>query len=70
MRVTLLRNDTGEQLYQTDVIEPDHHIQRDALDAALPQGSYECTALFEALDPESEEQVGQAAAIVTVNVRS
>ena len=70
MRVTLLRNDTGEQLYQTDVIEPDHHIQRDALDVALPQGSYECTALFEALDPESEEQVGQAAAIVTVNVRS
>ena len=70
MRVTLVRNDTGQQLYQTDIIEPDHHIQRDALDVVLPAGSYECTALFEALDPETEEQVGQAAAVITVNVRS
>lgn len=70
MRVTLVRNDTGEEIYQTDVIEPNHHIQADALDVALPQGSYECTALFEALDPETEEQVGNAAAIVTVNVKS
>ena len=70
MRVSILRNDTGEELYRTDVIEPNHHIQRDAFDVALPAGSYECTALFEALDPATEEQVGQAAAIITVNVRS
>ena len=70
MRVTLVRNDTGEQLYLTDILEPDHHIQRDALAVVLTQGSYECSALFEALDPETEEQVGQAAAVITVNVRS
>ena len=70
MRVTIMRNDTGEQIYATDLIEPDHHIQRDALDVVLPAGSYECTALFEALDEASEEPVGQAAAIVTLNVLS
>ena len=70
MRVTIMRNDTGEQIYATDLIEPDHHIQRDALDVVLPAGSYECTALFEALDETSEEPVGQAAAIVTLNVLS
>lgn len=70
MQVTLVRNDTGEQIYQTDLIEPNHHIQRDTLDVVLPKGSYECTALFEALDPETEELVGQAAAVITLNVLS
>lgn len=70
MRVSIVRNDTGQQIYTTDMIEPNHHIQRDALDVDLPQGSYECTALFEALDPDTEELVGQAAAVITLNVLS
>ncbi len=70
MRVTIVRNDTGEQIYVTDMIEPNHHIQRDALDVDLPAGSYECTALFEAMEPDTEELVGQAAAVIMLNVRS
>lgn len=70
MRVVLVRDDTGEQLYETDLIEPNFHIQQDTLDVVLPAGIYPCTALFYAYDQETEEQVGQAAARITVNVAS
>ena len=68
MRVSIAREDTGEQLYQTDVIEPNHHIQADTLDVDLPPGSYECVATFHALDPETEDEVGQVAAALKINV--
>ena len=68
MQVSITRDDTKEQIYATDLIEPDHHIQRDALDVDLEPGTYECTATFAACDPETEEQVGQAAAKVVVQV--
>lgn len=68
MQVTITRDDTGQQIYQTDLIEPNHHIQRDTLDVDLDPGIYECTATFAACSPETEELVGQAAAKVTIQV--
>lgn len=70
MRVDITRDDTGERIYQTDVIEPNHHIQADTLDVDLPAGAYECTATFYALDPETEEEVGQVAADMRLSVLS
>ena len=66
----ITRDDTKEQLYETDLIEPNFHIQQDTLDVVLPAGSYPCTATFYAYDMETEEQAGQAAARMTVNVAS
>lgn len=68
MQVVITRDDTGDAVYTTDMIEPNHHIQRDTLDADLDPGSYECTATFYACDPETEEVVGQAAAKMLVVV--
>ena len=70
MRVVITRDDTEEQLYETDLIEPNFHIQQDTLDVVLPAGSYPCTATFYAYDMATEEQAGQAAARMTVNVAS
>ena len=68
MKVDIVRDDTGERIYETDLIEPNHHIQTDTLDVSLPKGTYECTAIFSAHDPATEEQIGQAAAKMTIQV--
>lgn len=68
MKVDIVRDDTGQKLYETDLIEPNHHIQSDTLDVSLPQGTYDCTAIFSAYDPETEESIGQAAAKMQIQV--
>lgn len=68
MKVTVMRDDTGETVYKSGVIEPNHHIQRARLAVGLPAGTYPCTASFEALDPDTEEPVGRAEASVRVVV--
>lgn len=68
MRVDIARDDTGEVIYTSGVLEPNFHIQRDTLDVDLDPGSYECTATFYALDPETEQEVGHAGAKMQVSV--
>ncbi len=68
MKVDIVRDDTGEKIYETDMIEPNHHIQSDTLDASLPAGYYDCTAIFYAFDMETEEPVGQAAAKIVIQM--
>lgn len=68
MKVDIVRDDTGEIIYTTDLIEPNHHIQSDTLDVSLPAGLYDCTAVFEAYDPETEEAIGQAAANIVIQI--
>ncbi len=70
MQVTVVRDDNGEEIYKTGIIEPNYHIQSAKLDTVLPQGVYDCTATFKALDPETEEEVGQASAKLTIYVKS
>ena len=68
MRVAITLDDTGEQVYATELIEPNFHIQQDVLDVELKAGTYPATALFTAYDPATEEPVGQAAAKVAIAV--
>lgn len=68
MQVVITRDDTGEQIYQTGLIDPNRHIQSDVLDVDLDAGEYACTATFFASDVETEEQVGQAAVKMTIKV--
>lgn len=68
MQVEISLNDTGEVVYQSEILEPNYHIQYASLDVNLPAGNYPCTATFYALDPDTEDLVGQAAAAVTLVV--
>ena len=70
MQVDIVRDDTDEIIYQSGILEPNYHIQSARLDAELPAGTYACTAIFHALDPASEEEIGQAAANMTIRVLS
>ena len=69
-QVEFIRNDTGEQIYQSNAIPVGSKIERAALDVELPAGSYECTAMFHNLDPETGDIIGTAGAIITITVKN
>lgn len=70
MSVELTRDDTGEVLYTSGLIEPGYYIQSVPLNVVLPKGTYAATALFTAYDLDTEDPVGQAAAQITIEVGS
>ena len=69
-KVQIVRNDTGEQIYESNAIPVGSKIERAKLDVVLPIGTYECTAYFHNLDPESGEIIGTAGAIITITVKN
>ena len=69
MQVDIALADTGEVIYSSDVIEPNYHIQYARLDTVLPAGTYNCIATFHAIDPETDEEIGQAACALTIVVQ-
>ena len=69
-KVQIVRNDTGEQIYESGAIAIGSKIERARLDVDLPAGTYECTAYFHNLDPESGAIIGTAGAIITITVRN
>ena len=69
-KVQIVRNDTGEQIYESNAIPVGSKIERATLDVTLPAGTYECTAYFHNLDPESGEIIGTAGAIITITIKN
>ena len=69
-QVEFIRNDTGEQIYQSKAIPVGSKIERAALDVELSAGTYECTAMFHNLDPVSGEIIGTAGAIITITIKN
>ncbi len=68
MRVTITLDDTDETVYQSGGIKPDSYIETIKLSKDLDAGSYPATATFTAYDPDSLEEVGQAAAKITLAI--
>ena len=69
-QVEFIRNDTGEQIFQSKAIPVGSKIERAALDVELPAGTYECTAMFHNLDPETGDIIGTAGAIITITIKN
>ena len=69
-KVQIVRNDTGEQIYQSKAIPIGSKIERAKLDVDLPAGTYECTAYFHNLDPVSGEIIGTAGAIINITIKN
>ena len=69
-KVQVIRNDTGEQIYQSKAIPIGSKIERAKLDVVLPAGTYECTAYFHNLDPESGAIIGTAGAIINITIKN
>lgn len=68
MQVTIVLDDDGETVFETKAVKPGQYIEDITLTKDLDQGTYPATATFTALDQESHEEVGKAAAKVTLNV--
>lgn len=69
MQVTITRDDTGEAVYTSGAIAPGQYIEKIKLDTALGKGTYAATAVFAALDPETLENQGQAAAKIELEIK-
>ena len=69
-KVQIVRNDTGEQIYESGAIAIGSKIERAKLDVVLPAGTYECTAYFHNLNPETGDIIGTAGAIITITIKN
>ena len=68
-QVEFIRNDTQEVIYQSKAIPVGSKIERAALAVELPAGTYECTAMFHNLDPETGNVIGTAGAIINITIQ-
>ena len=69
-QVEFIRNDTQEVIYQSKAIPVGSKIEHAALDVELPAGTYECTAMFHNLDPDTGDIIGTAGAIITITIKN
>ena len=67
-QVEIYRNDTKETIYESKAIPVGSKIEKAALDVHLEAGTYECTALFHSLDPETGSILGTAGAVITITI--
>ncbi len=71
--VVITLNETGEEIYRSGLILPNHHIQTDKLAVDLEAGEYEGTALFTAYEKDESDEwiaVGSASALIKISVLS
>lgn len=68
MQVTIYLDETGEEIYRTDLIDPGYYIQQTKFDKHLDPGEYAATAVFTALYPDTEAIVGTVGANVMIHV--
>ena len=69
-QVVITRDDTGETIYTSAAIPVGSKIAADALDVVLPAGTYECTAMFHSLDPETGAILGSAGASIVITIQN
>jgi hypothetical protein len=68
MVVQIALQDSGEQVYDSGLIEPNYHIQKDVLETDLDAGEYPAVATFHAYDMETQEEIGSTACELTMYV--
>ena len=67
--VEITRSDTGEMIYKSGAIPVGSKIESDTLDVDLVAGTYECTAMFHNVDPETGASLGCAGAVIYLTVQ-
>lgn len=68
-QVVITREDTGEIIYTSNAIPVGSKIAADTLDVDLEAGTYDCTAMFHSLDPDTGAVLGSAGANITITIQ-
>jgi len=66
--VEISRNDTGEVVYKSGGIPVGSKIENAKLNVDMDKGTYDCTALFYNVDPDTGDYLGCAGAIISITV--
>ena len=66
--VEITRNDSGEVIYTSKAVPVGSKIESDTLDVDLDAGTYECTAMFFNLDPDTGDKLGSAGVVIELTV--
>ena len=66
--VEITRNDTNEVVYKSGAIPVGSKIETAKLSVDLDAGTYECTAMFYNVDPNTGSYLGCAGAIINITV--
>ena len=66
--VSITRDDTGEEIYKSGLLEPGYYIEEASLSSALKQGDYPATARFLAYQDPKEKPIGAAVIKMTITV--
>lgn len=67
-RVEIYLDDGQRKVYESPIIHPNQYIETDILSVELDKGIYEATAFFIGLNAETGEEVGRAAAKITIRI--
>lgn len=70
LRVSILIDDTEEEVYASKYLKPGTYIENVKLDKVLEKGTYDATAYFLAYEEESGEYIGQTGAQITITVQN
>ena len=68
MRVMILLNGSEQEIYVSDILMPGKRVGYDKLSEELEKGVYSATAIFDILDLETNESVGQVSAALELTV--
>ena len=68
--VTVIRDDNGQTVYTSGLIDPGYFVEKVTLDVPLAKGEYPALARFTAFDPETKEEVGSAGVRVNIIVQN
>ena len=66
--VEITRNDSGEVIYTSKAVPVGSKIESDKLDVDLDAGTYECTAMFFNLNPDTGDKLGSAGVVIELTV--
>ena len=69
-KVVITRNDNDDVIYESKGIPVGSKIEKAKLLENLPAGTYECTAMFHNMNPETGESLGCAGAIIQITVKN